>query len=56
MHSVYQSFARGKGAPEIAVPAEVVVLDRLPMLGTGKVDQVSVTKLAKERAATAEAA
>jgi acyl-[acyl-carrier-protein]-phospholipid O-acyltransferase/long-chain-fatty-acid--[acyl-carrier-protein] ligase len=27
------------------------VLERLPMLGTGKVDQVSVVKLARERAA-----
>ncbi|GJE25578.1 acyl-[ACP]--phospholipid O-acyltransferase [Methylobacterium organophilum] len=52
----YQSFAKGRGATEIAIPAEVVVLDKLPMLGTGKVDQVGVTKLAKERAATAEAA
>jgi len=31
-------------------------VEGLPMLGTGKVDQVSVTKLARERAATAEAA
>ena len=52
----YQSFARGKGAPEIAIPAEIVVLDKLPMLGTGKVDQVGVVRLAKERTATAEAA
>ncbi|GEP08203.1 acyl-[ACP]--phospholipid O-acyltransferase [Methylobacterium gnaphalii] len=52
----YQAFAKSKGAPEIAVPAEVVILDRLPMLGTGKVDQVGVTKFAKERAAEAEAA
>jgi acyl-[acyl-carrier-protein]-phospholipid O-acyltransferase/long-chain-fatty-acid--[acyl-carrier-protein] ligase len=47
----YQSFAKGKGVPEIAIPAEVVVLERVPMLGTGKVDQVSVVKLAHERAA-----
>ncbi len=54
--SAYQSFAKGKGAPEIAVPAEIVIIEKLPILGTGKVDQVSVTKLAKERAATQEAA
>lgn len=46
----YQAFAKGKGATEIAIPAEVVVIDKVPMLGTGKVDQVGVTKLAKERA------
>ena len=49
--AAYQSFAKGKGVPEIAIPAEVVVLERVPMLGTGKVDQVSVVKLAHERAA-----
>ncbi|MGV7031361.1 acyl-[ACP]--phospholipid O-acyltransferase [Methylobacterium symbioticum] len=54
--AAYQSFAKGRGAPEIAIPAEVVVLDRIPMLGTGKVDQVGVVKLARERAAQAEAA
>ncbi len=52
----YQSFAKGRGAPEIAIPAEVVVLERVPMLGTGKVDQVAVTKLARERASQVEAA
>ena len=46
----YQAFAKAKGATEIAIPAEVVVLDKLPMLGTGKVDQVGVVKLAHERA------
>jgi acyl-[acyl-carrier-protein]-phospholipid O-acyltransferase/long-chain-fatty-acid--[acyl-carrier-protein] ligase len=46
----YQAFAKVKGATEIAIPAEVVVLDKLPMLGTGKVDQVGVVKLAHERA------
>jgi acyl-[acyl-carrier-protein]-phospholipid O-acyltransferase/long-chain-fatty-acid--[acyl-carrier-protein] ligase len=49
--AAYQSFAKGRGATEIAIPAEVVVIDRVPMLGTGKVDQVGVTKLARERAA-----
>ena len=46
----YQAFAKAKGATEIAIPAEVVVLDKLPRLGTGKVDQVGVVKLAHERA------
>ncbi|GEP04240.1 acyl-[ACP]--phospholipid O-acyltransferase [Methylobacterium oxalidis] len=54
--SEYQSFAKGRGATEIAIPAEVVVLDRIPMLGTGKVDQVGVTRLARERAQAVEAA
>ena len=54
--AAYQTFAKDRGAADVALPAEVVVLEHLPMLGTGKVDQVSVTKLARERAATAEAA
>ncbi|GJE59470.1 acyl-[ACP]--phospholipid O-acyltransferase [Methylobacterium trifolii] len=54
--AAYQTFAKGRGAPDIAIPAEVVVLDRVPMLGTGKVDQVGVVKLARERAQAQEAA
>ena len=54
--AAYQSHAKSRGAADVAIPAEVVVVEALPMLGTGKVDQVSVTKLARERAATAEAA
>ena len=48
--AAYQSFAKGRGASDVAIPAEVAVLDAIPMLGTGKVDQVAVTKLALERA------
>ena len=40
----------------MAIPAEVVVLDAIPMLGSGKVDQVSVVKLALERARESAAA
>jgi acyl-[acyl-carrier-protein]-phospholipid O-acyltransferase / long-chain-fatty-acid--[acyl-carrier-protein] ligase len=54
--AAYQGFAKSRGAPEIAIPAEVVVVERVPMLGTGKVDQVAVTKLARERAETSAAA
>ncbi|MCJ2081133.1 acyl-[ACP]--phospholipid O-acyltransferase [Methylobacterium sp. J-090] len=47
--AAYLAFAKGKGATELAIPAEVVVA-KVPMLGTGKVDGVSVTKMARERA------
>ena len=33
------------------IPAEVWVQDKLPMLGTGKVDMLAVAKLVQERAA-----
>jgi acyl-[acyl-carrier-protein]-phospholipid O-acyltransferase/long-chain-fatty-acid--[acyl-carrier-protein] ligase len=32
-------------------PSEVVVMEKLPMLGTGKIDNMAVTKLVKEMAA-----
>ena len=49
--SEFQAFAKSKGASDLMVPAEVVVLDKLPVLGTGKIDMVGVAKLVKERAA-----
>ena len=47
----FMSFARERGASELMIPAEVMVLDKLPILGTGKVDQVSLNKLVQERVA-----
>jgi acyl-[acyl-carrier-protein]-phospholipid O-acyltransferase/long-chain-fatty-acid--[acyl-carrier-protein] ligase len=37
------------------MPAEVVAVEKLPVLGTGKIDNVAVTKLIKERFAAAPA-
>ncbi|MBE7203686.1 MAG: hypothetical protein INR70_38640, partial [Parafilimonas terrae] len=54
--AAYQSFAKGKGAPDVSIPAEVVVLEAIPMLGAGKIDLVAVAKLARERAQSSEAA
>jgi acyl-[acyl-carrier-protein]-phospholipid O-acyltransferase / long-chain-fatty-acid--[acyl-carrier-protein] ligase len=49
--SEFQAYAKSKGASDLMIPAEVVVLDKLPVLGTGKIDMVGVAKLVKERAA-----
>jgi acyl-[acyl-carrier-protein]-phospholipid O-acyltransferase/long-chain-fatty-acid--[acyl-carrier-protein] ligase len=53
--SEFQAYAKQKGASDLMIPAEVVVLDKLPVLGTGKIDMVGVAKLVKERAAAVPA-
>jgi acyl-[acyl-carrier-protein]-phospholipid O-acyltransferase/long-chain-fatty-acid--[acyl-carrier-protein] ligase len=47
----FQAFAKSNHASELMIPAEVWVEDKLPMLGTGKVDMVGVAKLVQERIA-----
>jgi acyl-[acyl-carrier-protein]-phospholipid O-acyltransferase/long-chain-fatty-acid--[acyl-carrier-protein] ligase len=49
-----QRQAKATGAPELAVPADVSVVDKVPLLGSGKTDYVAATALAKEMAAGAE--
>ncbi len=36
------------GAPELAVPKKIVVIDALPILGTGKTDYVTLKKMAEQ--------
>src|SRR4029450_2562695 len=47
--SDFQSSPRAKHASDLMIPAEVWVLDKLPVLGTGKVDTMAVGKLVEER-------
>ncbi|HTZ02566.1 MAG TPA: acyl-[ACP]--phospholipid O-acyltransferase [Xanthobacteraceae bacterium] len=54
--SDFIAFARGKHASELMFPAEVVVLDKLPLLGSGKVDNMSLQKFVGEQAAAKAAA
>jgi len=54
--SEFQQFAKSKGASDLMVPAEVVFIEKVPVLGTGKIDMVGVAKLVKDRAAAMPAA
>lgn len=42
------TWAQTHGVPEISVPKKIISVKALPVLGTGKLDYVSITKLAKE--------
>jgi acyl-[acyl-carrier-protein]-phospholipid O-acyltransferase/long-chain-fatty-acid--[acyl-carrier-protein] ligase len=50
------AFAREKGASELMIPSEIMVHDKLPVLGSGKVDLMTLSKLVKERAPAAAVA
>jgi acyl-[acyl-carrier-protein]-phospholipid O-acyltransferase/long-chain-fatty-acid--[acyl-carrier-protein] ligase len=54
--SEFITYARSKHASELMFPSEVVVLDKLPLLGSGKVDQMTVQKFVREQAAAKAAA
>ncbi|MGB3455620.1 MAG: AMP-binding protein [Litorimonas sp.] len=41
------SWAQAHGVPEISVPKKIVTVDALPVLGTGKMDYVGVTRMAE---------
>jgi acyl-[acyl-carrier-protein]-phospholipid O-acyltransferase/long-chain-fatty-acid--[acyl-carrier-protein] ligase len=47
--SDYIQFARTRGLSEIAIPAEIVTVDKLPLLGSGKVDNLTLTKMVREK-------
>jgi acyl-[acyl-carrier-protein]-phospholipid O-acyltransferase/long-chain-fatty-acid--[acyl-carrier-protein] ligase len=47
--SEFQAFAKANHASDLMIPGEVWVLDKMPMLGSGKVDLVALAKLVRER-------
>ncbi|HEY6859809.1 MAG TPA: acyl-[ACP]--phospholipid O-acyltransferase [Pseudolabrys sp.] len=49
--SDFQTFARSHGASELMTPAEIIHMEKVPLLGTGKVDNVALTKMVRELAA-----
>jgi acyl-[acyl-carrier-protein]-phospholipid O-acyltransferase/long-chain-fatty-acid--[acyl-carrier-protein] ligase len=54
--SEFMTYARAKHASELMLPSEVVVLDKMPMLGSGKVDQLAIDKFVRDQAAAKAAA
>ena len=45
--SALLAWAQAHGVPEIAVPKRIVTVEEVPVLGTGKIDHVSVNRLAR---------
>ena len=54
--SEFMAYARSQHASELMLPSEVVVLDKMPMLGSGKVDQLAIDKFVRDQAAAKAAA
>ncbi|WDI32942.1 AMP-binding protein [Hyphococcus flavus] len=50
------TWAQSHGVPEIAVPKKIVIVDEIPVLGTGKVDYLKVKTMAEEGLIAMEAA
>jgi acyl-[acyl-carrier-protein]-phospholipid O-acyltransferase/long-chain-fatty-acid--[acyl-carrier-protein] ligase len=48
--------ARAHGATELMVPAEVRVVEAVPLLGSGKIDITEVQRLAERLSAASQAA
>ena len=42
--SAFQGYAKAQGASDLMIPAEVVTMDHLPLLGSGKVDLVTLDR------------
>lgn len=47
----FQSFAKTKGASDLMIPSDILVVDHVPVLGSGKLDYAGVTNLVREQAA-----
>ncbi|MFO1103120.1 MAG: acyl-[ACP]--phospholipid O-acyltransferase [Methylocystis sp.] len=45
----FQSYAKSKNASDLMIPAEIMIVEDLPLLGSGKVDFAAVTKLVRDR-------
>jgi acyl-[acyl-carrier-protein]-phospholipid O-acyltransferase / long-chain-fatty-acid--[acyl-carrier-protein] ligase len=53
--AAFQAYSRTKGASDLMVPADIIIIDKLPLLGSGKPDLVSVARLVAGRQQVAAA-
>ena len=51
--SDFIAIARARHASDLMIPGEVIFMEKMPMLGSGKVDLLTLAKLAKEERAQA---
>jgi acyl-[acyl-carrier-protein]-phospholipid O-acyltransferase/long-chain-fatty-acid--[acyl-carrier-protein] ligase len=42
------------GAPELAVPRQIILVDKIPLLGTGKKDYPAIKLLVEQKQTPAE--
>jgi acyl-[acyl-carrier-protein]-phospholipid O-acyltransferase / long-chain-fatty-acid--[acyl-carrier-protein] ligase len=50
------AFAKAQHASDLTIPAEVIVVDKLPLLGSGKVDNIAVARMVRDHVAAKTAA
>jgi acyl-[acyl-carrier-protein]-phospholipid O-acyltransferase/long-chain-fatty-acid--[acyl-carrier-protein] ligase len=53
--SQFLAYARERHASELMIPTEVLVFDKLPLLGSGKVDLLTLATVVKEHYAAKDA-
>jgi len=51
----FLQFAKAKGAADFMIPSEVLVVETLPLLGSGKLDFAGINKLVQEHCAVSGA-
>ncbi|WP_330083670.1 acyl-[ACP]--phospholipid O-acyltransferase [Methylocystis iwaonis] len=45
----FAAYAKSKGASDLSIPAEVMLVEHVPLLGSGKLDFAAVTKMVRDR-------
>jgi acyl-[acyl-carrier-protein]-phospholipid O-acyltransferase/long-chain-fatty-acid--[acyl-carrier-protein] ligase len=46
--AAFLAFAKSRGAPELMTPADVLVVEKIPLLGSGKIDNIELARLVRE--------